>query len=481
MARAHSQEVKRGNELQKQLAAASRKDADHEENLDLEAAKREHAAEREKWASGPHGASTFRGGEARQRPREAARARDESQGRRRRGARRGQEETLRRQRRGEEDGGEVQRPGEQAPIGAQGTGGGDAASVKRRGPASGRGDRARPRCRGRRSGRARGARRRRRRRAHRRRRAPISIRSSPRWWPRERRRTRHRSGWSGCTESTWSASRFTRIASRGWSKRGTRRRRMGCSRTRCSRSWRTFDSRRFGRRGGYSRRRRRRNLRDVRNLRLRHVDDVSDLPHPVVPPTALITPPPPRPARALLPQAEPPGRPPGSSPARTPPPPPAPRLRPSPSPPPPYATAHATHSVTSNAPATSAKSPRRRPFATQSHASGPARHRAVAHRRCVGASATAALRGGGQDGVQRAGPGVRHPGDDVQPAHEAPELKPSGLEGRTRSCRTWRAPVVSFVYPARHRGTRSPPRWTPRPQRWRRCRIVSRIRPPRGW
>ena len=50
MARAHSQEVKRGNELQKQLAAASRKDADHEENLDLEAAKREHAAEREKWA-----------------------------------------------------------------------------------------------------------------------------------------------------------------------------------------------------------------------------------------------------------------------------------------------------------------------------------------------------------------------------------------------------------------------------------------------
>ena len=53
----------------------------------------------------------------------------------------------------------------------------------------------------------------------------------------------------------------------------------------------------------------------------------------------------------------------------------------------PYATAHATHSVTSNAPyATSAKSPTvADPFATQSHASGPARHHAIAHRRCVGA------------------------------------------------------------------------------------------------
>ena len=42
MARQHSQEVKRSNELQKQLAAASRKDVDHEENLDFEAAKRQH-------------------------------------------------------------------------------------------------------------------------------------------------------------------------------------------------------------------------------------------------------------------------------------------------------------------------------------------------------------------------------------------------------------------------------------------------------
>ena len=50
MARQHSQEVKRSNELQKQLAVASRKDVDHEENLDFEAAKRQHDAERESWA-----------------------------------------------------------------------------------------------------------------------------------------------------------------------------------------------------------------------------------------------------------------------------------------------------------------------------------------------------------------------------------------------------------------------------------------------